>query len=151
MYEQTASRRRRESPLLLISSAFLPPPLFIPLRPRRPSSSRYRHSVSVPVVLAASHRYPPRPPADALSSPSLALFHTHIYNIHIYTLSLSFSLAHSLVCSLTGISLSRDLAQSRSRSHCGPPYSLRPFNSIATPFYNAAIRAAGTEVARAPA
>lgn len=56
------------------------------------------------------------------------------------------SLALSCSFALAEISLGRAI----SLSHRGPPYSLRPFNSIATPFYNAAARAAGREVAEAP-
>lgn len=92
--EQTTGRRRRESPLLLISSAFLP-------SSRSPSLYRCRRH---PPYFASRHSTSSR-----------------------YASSLARVLTLTLKSRLVAISL----------SHCGPPYSLRPFNSIATPFYNA--------------
>lgn len=102
--ERTTGRRRRESPLLLISSAFLPP-----------SRTRAFHSISVLIVL------PPRPPQPWCFTSSLA------------TLRFS-TLARARARSLAGISPGRDLAFSLRPAL----FALRPFNSIATPFYNAA-------------
>jgi len=111
-YEQTTGRRRRESPLLLISSAFFTPSLStsslaLSSLPRRPSRFGFgsRSSLSPFLSLPPSPAFPRSPE-------------------------------------------SRSAATRFPR--CGPPYSLRPFNSIATPFYNAVARAARAEVAMAP-
>lgn len=99
-------KETRESPLLLISSAFLPPS-------RAGSVSLYLRP----------HRSPP-------SAPHRGVFHV---------LSRYAALFHPRVraCSL---SRARNLARSRSRSLGLRPalFALRPFNSIATLFYNAA-------------
>lgn len=101
-----------------------------PKEKREPSSSHFLRLSSllpIPVTLSLS------------SSPFLlriAAFHI----LSRYAFSLARVLTLTLKSRLFAISL----------SHCGPPYSLRPFNSIATPFYNAGARAARTEVTIAP-
>lgn len=115
------SRRLAEGEERALFFSF-PPPFFHPrssspsalVVPPRPGTVILSLSLSslplrIATLLVLQPMRSPHPPL---------LSFTHTYTIYIYThsLSLSFSLAHSLVCSLAGISLSRDLAQSRSRS-----------------------------------
>lgn len=87
-----------------------------------------------PLLLISSAFRPPPPdhlpilPIFLSLSPSLFLpFHRGV--------------SRPLACA-SSLALTENHARSRSRFlDCGPPYSLRPFNSIATLFYNAATRA----------
>lgn len=99
-------KETRESPLLLISSAFLLP-------------SRAFHSVSVLIVL-------PLTPASRCVSRPLTLRYRFSTPARARSLS------------------RRNLARSRSR-FLATLLALRPFNSIATPFYNAAAPCSANE------
>ena len=109
----TGPKETRESPLLLISSAFLHPfpypcvSLYLPL-------SHSSH-------LSLPHRGVSRSLANAIST----LFRPRLARVR----------ARARVLALTG-----NLARPRSRFLAAARliYALRPFNSIATPFYNAA-------------